>query len=76
MILRQRENFEEKSRGLGRCPIVDDVIVEPELQEFDYEIGAQRTHDVEEDETPVQSPRRDYVMKSPVPFDLSHYQKL
>ncbi|KAI3723995.1 hypothetical protein L2E82_35759 [Cichorium intybus] len=114
MILRQRENFEEKSGGFGRCPIVDDVIVEPELQEvkcedlvkkfnnlkerknelrslilkgledepqdnnllsllieFDYEFGAPTRDDDEEVETPVQSARRDDVMQSPVPFDLS-----
>ncbi|KAI3700612.1 hypothetical protein L2E82_45248 [Cichorium intybus] len=33
MILRQCENFQEKSGGFGRCPIIDDVIVEPKLQE-------------------------------------------
>ncbi|KAI3792537.1 hypothetical protein L2E82_06419 [Cichorium intybus] len=114
MIIRQRENFEEKSGGFGRCPIVDDVIVEPELQEvkcedlvkkfnnlkerknelrslilkgledepqdnillslmieFDYEFGAPTRDDDEEVGTPVQSARRDDVMQSPVPFDLS-----
>ncbi|KAI3688669.1 hypothetical protein L2E82_46417 [Cichorium intybus] len=100
MILRQREIFEEKSGGFGRCMIIDDAIVERELQEerknelpslilkgledepqdnnllsllieFDYEFGAQRRHDDEEVETPIQSPRKYDVMKSPVPFDLS-----
>ncbi|KAI3750184.1 hypothetical protein L2E82_20812 [Cichorium intybus] len=106
MVLPQRENFEEKSGGFGRRPIVDDVIVEPELQdvftlsnmkenelrslilkgledepqdnnllslliEFDSEFGHQRRHDDEEVETPAQSPRRDDVMKSHVPFELS-----
>ncbi|KAI3767646.1 hypothetical protein L2E82_17955 [Cichorium intybus] len=37
MILRQRENFEEKSGGIGRCPIGDDVILEPELAEVKCE---------------------------------------
>ncbi|KAI3767748.1 hypothetical protein L2E82_18128 [Cichorium intybus] len=55
MILRQRENFEEKSGGFGRCPIIDDVIVEPELQEVKCEDFVKKFNNLKERKNELRS---------------------
>ncbi|KAI3791930.1 hypothetical protein L2E82_05796 [Cichorium intybus] len=76
-LVKKFNNLKERKNEL-RSLILKGLEDEPQdnnllslLIEFDYEFGAPTRDDDEEVETHVQSARRDDVMQSPVPFDLS-----